>query len=110
MAEPIYPGCVCSETTLRFNYCKCGARKAVLTAEATAIILDLTKDQMDAMTELHGAIPLRTANHLGYGLEKLGLTTGFSRSGDNACILTDLGEITQKIMFDHKHAITSVSN
>jgi hypothetical protein len=66
-----------------------------MTSMAAEIIPTLSEDQKTAMVELTGAIERRTANRLGFGLERLGLSTGFSRSGDNADVLTDLGKVTQ---------------
>lgn len=98
MVEPIYDGCVCSDTTLRFNYCKCGARQKVLEARANEIAPTLNEEQVEAMVTLDGAVPLRKANHLGYRLRKLGLLTNIYRSGDNAEVMTDLGKEVQKTL------------
>lgn len=93
-----FAGCSCEEITLRFYYCRCGARANEMNAMANEIIPTLSEDQKRAMVETTGAIERRTANRLGYGLEKLGLSTGFSRSGDNADVLTDLGKALQDIL------------
>lgn len=93
-----YAGCSCEEITLRFYYCRCGARATEMTAMANEIIPTLSEDQKKAMVEVTGAIERRTANRLGYSLKKLGLSTGFSRSGDDADVLTDLGKVAQDIL------------
>lgn len=93
-----YPGCSCTETHLRWHYCACGARQLHNEALAQEIIPTLSEDQIKAMTVLHSAIPLRMANRVGYGLRKLGLSTGNNRSGDNAEVLTELGEAVQSTL------------
>lgn len=97
-SKRVFAGCSCNENTLRFYYCKCGARASEMNEVANEIIPTLTDDQKRAMVETTGGIEIRTANRLGYGLEKLGLSTGFSRSGDNAVVLTDLGKAVQNIL------------
>lgn len=97
-SERLFEGCSCEEITLRFHYCRCGARAAEMTAVADEIIPTLTDEQKRAMVEVTGAIERRTANRLGFGLERLGLSTGFSRSGDDADVLTDLGKVAQDIL------------
>lgn len=100
-----FDGCTCTENTLRFYYCKCGARQAEMTAMANEIILDLSDEQVEAMTATTGGIERRTANRLGYDLERLGLSSGFSRSGDNADYFTDLGKVTQDILRNHQRVM-----
>jgi hypothetical protein len=100
-SKRVYADCSCEESLLRFYYCRCGARLAEMTAMANEIIPDLSEEQKHAMVETTGAIEQRTANRLGFALERLGLSTGISRSGDNADVLTDLGKLTQKILCEH---------
>ena len=99
-SKRVYEGCSCNENTLRFYYCRCGARAAEMTLMANEIIPDLSLEQVEAMTVLDDAIPQRTSNNLGYGLKKLGLNTNTARSGDNASIMTDLGKLVQKLLRD----------
>lgn len=65
---------------------------------ANEIIPTLSEEQKRAMVEVTGAIERRTANRLGFALVRLGLSTGFSRSGDDADVLTDLGKVAQAIL------------
>ncbi len=96
--KSLFPGCTCSETHIRWNYCDCGARQTYNEARANEIIPTLNENQIMAMTALKGAIPIRIANQYGRSLELLGLSTGFSRSGDNADTLTELGEVMQNVL------------
>ena len=109
-SKRVYEGCSCTENTLRFYYCKCGARDAEMTAMANEIIPNLSEDQENAMIETTGAIERRTANRVGFSLERLGLSTGFSRSGDNADVLTDLGKTAQAILRDHKRVMDRLAS
>ncbi len=84
-----FEGCTCTENTLRFYYCKCGARQAEMTAMANEIILDLSDEQVEAMTATTGGIERRTANRLGY----------------DADYFTDLGKVTQDILRNHKRVM-----
>jgi hypothetical protein len=104
-----FEDCTCDENTLRFYYCKCGARHAAMTAMANEIIPNLSDDQERAMIELDGAVPQRTTNRVGFGLRHIGLLTGIARSGDNASVLTDLGKVTQAMLLDHHRVLNRIA-
>jgi hypothetical protein len=104
-----FDGCTCTEFTLHFHLCQCGVRQRVLEAEAEAIVPMLSDEQVSAMVEVTGAIEQRKADNLGYGLKKLQLSTGWSRSGDNAVILTDLGKIVQDRLRKHLEVVKVLS-
>lgn len=97
MSDTEYTGCTCSELTLRFYFCECGARSRAFEQAARELIPTLTESQIKVMTTL---IPVACDKE--YNLRRLGLSTGVSRSGDNASILTDFGVVVQNILLDRK--------
>lgn len=93
-----FAGCSCAPTHLRWHYCSCGARQRYNETVVREIKPALTAEQIEAMTALDSAIPIRMANRVGYDMRKLGLSTGINRSGDNAEVLSQLGEAMQRLL------------
>jgi hypothetical protein len=65
---------------------------------AMEIALKLSPEEIAAMTSLKGAVALSTDRHIRRSLEEWGLSSGFSRSGDNAEYFTPLGNLVQQYL------------
>ena len=82
-----------------------------LDAIAREVAPTLTPDQVEAMLEMAGghpawrdAVPIRTMNRVGFGLERRGVVTGFSRSGDGASPMTKIGMRVRDILLAQREA------
>lgn len=110
MPKTLYGDCICNEHTLHFYDCTCGARQEAYEREAAALIPQLSEDQIEALTTVIGAIERQYANRFGFDFETLGISTGMSRSGDNADVLTRMGKVLQTRLIEHARVMKRLSN